>query len=102
MSGGSGVASPEEVESGLNQFGGLRLSNRLVVTIGKFAITDIFDTNRYAHDPRNDFLNWALIDAGTFDYAADAWGFTYGAAVEWYQDRWTLRTGVFDLFHCPE
>ena len=22
-------------------------------------MTDVFDTNQYAHDPRNDFLNWA-------------------------------------------
>ena len=44
----------------------------------------------YAHDPRRDFLNWSLIDAGTFDYAADAWGYTYGAAAEWYAGRWTL------------
>src|SRR5262249_23187212 len=91
----------EELEPRINQFEGSRLSNRLVVTFGKFAVTDIFDTNRYAHDPRNDFLNWALIDTGTFDYAADAWGFTYGAAVEWYQDRWTLRAGVFDLSIIP-
>jgi len=87
----------EEVEPGLNQFGGLRLSNRLVVTMGKFAVTDIFDTNRYAHDPRIDFLNWTLVDTGTFDYAADAWAYTYGTAVEWYQNQWALRTGVFDL-----
>jgi len=91
----------EEVESGLNQFGGVRLSNRLVVTLGKFAVTDIFDTNKYAHDPRIDFLNWALIDTGTFDYAADSWAYTYGTAVEWYQDRWTLRAGIFDLSIAP-
>ena len=40
------------------------------------AVVDVFDTNAYAHDPRHDFLNWALIDTGTFDYAADAWGYT--------------------------
>jgi high affinity Mn2+ porin len=91
----------EEVEPGLNQFGGVRLSNRLVVTIGKFAVTDIFDTNKYAHDPRIDFLNWALIDTGTFDYAADSWAYTYGTAVEFYQGRWTLRAGVFDLSVTP-
>jgi len=72
-----------------------------VITIGKFAATDIFDTNKYAHDPRSDFMNWALIDTGTFDYAADAWGYTYGAAVEWYQGDWALRGGIFDLSVVP-
>ncbi len=91
----------EKVDPALNQFAGSRSTNRLVITLGKFAVTDIFDTNKYAHDPRNDFMNWALIDTGTFDYAADAWGYTYGTAVEWYQDQWTLRAGVFDLSLVP-
>jgi high affinity Mn2+ porin len=72
-----------------------------VITLGKFGVTDVFDTNRYAHDPRSDFMNWALVDSGTFDYAADAWGYTYGAAVEWYSGRWTLRGGLFDLSIVP-
>lgn len=73
----------------------------LVITAGKFAVTDLFDTNTYAHDPGNDFLNWAIIDSGAFDYAADAWGFTYGIAAEWTRDWWTLRTGFFDLSRFP-
>jgi high affinity Mn2+ porin len=72
-----------------------------VITIGKIAVVDIFDTNKYAHDPRNDFLNWSVLDIGTFDYAADAWGATYGAAAEWYQDRWAARFGLFDLSVVP-
>ncbi len=76
-------------------------ANRLVFTVGKFSVTDLFDGNAYAHDPRVDFLNWSLIDASTFDYAADAWGYTAGAAIEWYQGRWTLRGGVFDLSTVP-
>jgi high affinity Mn2+ porin len=67
-----------------------------VLTVGKYSVVDIFDTNQYAHDPRNDFLNWSVVDLGSFDYAADAWGFTYGATAEWYQDWWTVRAGVFD------
>jgi high affinity Mn2+ porin len=91
----------EKIEPDLNQFGGSQSADRLVFTVGKFAVTDIFDTNKYAHDPRNDFMNWALIDTGSFDYAADAWGYTYGAAMEWYQGRWTLRVGLFDLSIVP-
>ncbi|MGB9391907.1 MAG: carbohydrate porin [Xanthobacteraceae bacterium] len=91
----------EKVDGTANQFEGSRTSNRLVLTIGKIAVTDIFDTNKYAHDPRTNFMNWALVDTGTFDYAADAWGYTYGAAVEWYQGQWTLRGGWFDLSVVP-
>jgi high affinity Mn2+ porin len=86
----------EKIAAGINQFAQTDSSNRLVVTVGKMSVSDMFDDNRYAHDPRNDFMNWALVDAGTFDYAADALGYTYGAVAEWYQDIWTLRAGAFD------
>jgi high affinity Mn2+ porin len=91
----------ETVDPDLNVLGGSHDRNRVVVTVGKYSVTDIFDANQYAHDPRMDFMNWSLIDSGAYDYAADSWGFTYGAAVEWYQDRWTLRAGLFDLSATP-
>jgi high affinity Mn2+ porin len=91
----------ETAEAAANQFASERTTNRLVFTVGKLGVPDIFDVNRYAHDPRSDFLNWAAIDAGTFDYAADAWGYTVGAAAEWYQADWTLRLGLFDLSDVP-
>ena len=85
----------------INQLGGAQTANRVVVTVGKFSSFDVFDTNKYAHDTRNDFLNWSVLDAGNFDQAADAWGFSYGASVEWYQDWWAIRGGVFDLPTTP-
>ena len=91
----------QQVDAGLNQFSGTQTSDRLVLTVGKFSVGDVFDTNRYAHDPRSDFMNWALVDTGTFDYAADAWAYTVGAAAEWYRGPWTLRAGVFDLSTMP-
>lgn len=91
----------EAVDAAANQLAGSHSADRVVITLGKFSVADIFDTNKYAHDPRGDFLNWAAIDAGTFDYAADSWGYTAGAAVEWYEGAWTLRGGLFDLSTVP-
>jgi high affinity Mn2+ porin len=91
----------QEIEPGANQLRGSRSDDRLVITVGKFSVVDIFDTNQYAHDARADFLNWTVIDTGTFDYAADAWGYTVGAALEWYAGAWTLRGGLFDLSDVP-
>jgi high affinity Mn2+ porin len=91
----------EAIDAGANQLGGSRSANRWLITVGKFGVGDVFDTNQFAHDPRFDFLNWAAIDAGTFDYAADAWGYTVGVAVEWYQGPWTARAGAFDLSTVP-
>ena len=89
------------VEADINQLAATQTSNRIVLTAGKFSTVDIFDNNAYAHDPRNDFLNWALIDSAAFDYAANAWGYTYGIAGEWYQDSWAFRLGMFDLSTLP-
>jgi len=86
----------QKVDAGINQFAGSQTADRLVITVGKFSVVDIFDSNKYAHDPRADFLNWTLVNTGAFDYAADAWAFTYGAAVEWYTGQWTFRAGIFD------
>jgi high affinity Mn2+ porin len=91
----------EKVEAGINQFAATNTANRIVLTLGKLSVTDIFDGNKYAHDPRADFLNWTVVDTGSFDYAADAWGYTYGAAVEWYQGRCAFRLGLFDLSVVP-
>jgi high affinity Mn2+ porin len=91
----------EDVASAANQLGGSRRHDNLVITVGKFSTVDVFDTNSYAHDPANDFLNWALIDTGSFDYAADAWGYSYGAALEWNTGDWSLRGGLFNLSRIP-
>jgi high affinity Mn2+ porin len=91
----------EKVDADLNQLGTSRTEDRLVFTIGKFDATDVFDTNKYAHDPRQDFLNWAIIDTGSYDYAADAWGYSYGATGEWISGDWTGRAGFFDLSTVP-
>lgn len=91
----------QPVDADANQLRGAHSENRVVVTIGKFSVVDIFDTNQFAHDPRSGFLNWTVIDTGSFDYAADAWGYTVGAAVEWYTGDWTFRGGLFDLSNVP-
>jgi high affinity Mn2+ porin len=86
----------QKVDAGFNQFAGTQTVDRIVITVGKFSVVDIFDKNKYANDSRGDFLNWTLVNTGIFDYAADAWAFTYGSAVEWYAGQWTFRAGAFD------
>jgi high affinity Mn2+ porin len=91
----------EPVEADAARLAGSQSADRWVFTVGKISVVDLFDTNQYAHDPRADFLNWSAVEAGTFDYAADAWGYTVGAAAERYLGSWTLRAGVFDLSNIP-
>jgi high affinity Mn2+ porin len=69
--------------------------DRVTLTLGKLSATDIFDNNSYSHDPRTQFLNWALVDDGAWDYPADAKGYTGGFAAEWAEGSHTLRYGIF-------
>jgi high affinity Mn2+ porin len=96
-----GGGEEEPIPSGPNLVAGPQASNNVTLTAGKLSAVDVFDTNRYAHDPRADFLNWSIIESGAYDYAADAWGYSYGAAAEWTQSWWTLRAGAFSLSRVP-
>jgi carbohydrate-selective porin OprB len=40
-------------------------------------------------------MNWSLITYGAYDFAADARGYTIGAAMELYWDNWAFRLGRF-------
>jgi len=91
----------EVLESTQNQISGKVDKDRLIITLGKFAVGDVFDDNIYAHDPTTGFMNFAFNTMGAFDYAADSWGYTYGLATEWKQNWWTLRAGVFQLSQVP-
>ena len=93
--------APQRIDPDLNVLGGRQTADRVEFWIGKFGVPDVFDTNSYANNPRTDFSDWALVNTGSLDYAADAWGFSYGTAVEWYQDWWTLRAGGFALSRVP-
>lgn len=85
----------ETLDPDLNQLAERVDVSRVTVTAGKFAVTDIFDDNQYAHDPRTTFLNWSLWEAGAWDYPADQKGYTDGVALEFNQKDWALRGGWF-------
>ena len=44
-----------------------------------------------------DSLNWALVDNGAWDFAADARGYSWGAALDYTDGDWALRAGRFLL-----
>ena len=80
-----------------NQLADRVSTNRVVVSYGKLATLDFFDQNRYSHDGRSQFQNFALLSLGAYSYAADTKGFTYGAVLEWYQDEWITKAGRLAL-----
>jgi hypothetical protein len=64
---------------------------RLEVRLGKFSMADFFDLNSYGSDTNFQFMNWAVDNGGTYDYAADTRGFTFGAMLEYHDRRWVVR-----------
>ncbi|MBN8945385.1 MAG: carbohydrate porin [Rhizobiales bacterium] len=81
-----------------NQLAGFVPTRRVVVTVGKFAGPDIFQTSAYAGDPRRQFWNWSFWAPGAWDFAADVRGYTQGVAVEVIPDpAWAIRYGALLL-----
>jgi hypothetical protein len=64
---------------------------RIVIWAGNFSVLDVMDKNGVTGDPRQTFFNMAFMTHASWDFMADARGYTYGAAVEWYWDDWVVR-----------
>jgi len=87
----------EDVADAPNQLAGKRDIDRITLTVGRIAVNDLFDNNSYAHDPRADFMNWAMWESAAFDMPADLPGMTRGAVVEFNRKDWAVRAGAFEV-----
>ena len=79
----------------VDQLPGPLPSPRLDFKLGKLALTDDFDQNRYANSTRTQFCDWGLFNNTAWDYAADTRGYSYGLSASWVHPRWTLRAASF-------
>lgn len=81
-------AVKEYVADEPNNVRGLYATDYTKVFVGRFCLADYFDGNPYSHDPRSQFLNWSLMSAGAWDYAADTRGYTWGFGAKWKRKDW--------------
>src|SRR5258708_33146450 len=81
----------EEISDDVNQVKERVSTSRITLTAGKFSLGDFFDNNNVSHDPRSDFMKWAIRNTGAYDYAANTRGYTYGFTAEYVKPGWTLR-----------
>lgn len=72
-------------------------AQRIEVTAGKLAVSDLFDLNRYANTTRLQFMNWGLFQNTAWDFAADTRGYTNGVAIAWIRPGTVLRVGSFQM-----
>ncbi|MDE1894660.1 MAG: carbohydrate porin, partial [Xanthomonadaceae bacterium] len=80
-----------------DQLPGELAAQRIELKLGRLALGDDFDRNRYANDTRRQFMNWDFINAAAYDFAADTRGYTDGFVAAWVKPRWTLRYGVYQM-----
>ena len=91
-----GAASAPAVRA-QDQLPGELATQRIELKLGRLALADDFDKNRYASDTRHQFMNWDFINTAAYDYAADTRGYTDGFVAAWVQPQWTLRYGVYQM-----
>jgi hypothetical protein len=89
--------STEPIEREMDHLPGQQATRRLEVKLGKMALADDFDLNRYANSARTQFLNWSLFNNTAWDFAADTRGFTNGLMVAFIDQRWALRVGSYQM-----
>ncbi|MFS8083369.1 MAG: carbohydrate porin [Ginsengibacter sp.] len=100
-----GHTSYENVDDDVNQVKDRIPSNRITISVGKFAISDFYDDNKYSHDPRTQFLNWSLMSNGAWDYPANTRGYTFGIVTELIKPKWAVRlssVAVAKIANAPE
>lgn len=79
--------------SDFNQLGEYLPVKYFALTFGKIGIADYFDDNRFSHDPRTQFMSWALMSNGAWDYPANTRGYTPSMVFEYVSPENELRYG---------
>jgi hypothetical protein len=92
-----GGAARDTLARAMDQLPEVAREGRLEITAGKFALTDLFDANRYASSTRLQFMNWGLFNNTAWDYAADTRGYSNGIALNWAHPVWTLRAALMQM-----
>jgi high affinity Mn2+ porin len=69
--------------------------HRIELRAGKMATVDWFDQNEGASDSHHQFMNWAIVNNGAYDYAADTRGYTLGFEAEYDAPQFAVRVGEF-------
>jgi carbohydrate-selective porin OprB len=85
------------LERAQDQIPGTEATTRLELKIGRIAVNDDFDRNRYAGATRTEFMNWSLWANTAWDYAANTRGYTDGIVLSYVSPAWSLRYGIYRM-----
>lgn len=87
----------DQVTRAMDHLPALEPVSRVDINLGRMAVVDDFDINRYANSTRTQFMNWSLINNTAWDFAADTRGFSNGLMVAWVNPTWSLRYGLYQM-----
>ncbi len=87
----------DEVEDNANALHTYEPRNHLRILLGKWSLGDMFDINAVSNSPRTSFLNWSLMNTGSWDYAANVRGYTYAAGAELSLGPWAGKLAAASL-----
>ncbi len=79
--------------SDINRLGGKMPTDYFSFIIGKICVADFFDNNKFSHDPRTQFMSWALMSNGAWDFPANTKGYTPSLVLEYVTPKNELRYG---------
>jgi high affinity Mn2+ porin len=91
------AAGTAAVARAQDQIPGIEASTRLELKVGRLAVSDDFDKNRYAGAARTQFLNWSLWDNTAWDYAANTRGYTDGVVLGYVSPAWSVKFGMYRM-----
>ncbi len=64
-------------EDGANQVSCVMPAKYVQFILGKYGLADVFDINAFSNSPRNQFMNWAIMNNAAWDYASNVRGYNY-------------------------
>lgn len=86
-----------DLDRAQDQLPAKEFKRRLEFKLGKMAVPDDFDKNRYNNSTRTQFMNWSLWDNSAWDYAADTRGYTNGFVAGFVGAAWAVHYGVYEM-----
>jgi len=70
---------------------------RLEITLGKISLPDIYDSSDFGREAHHGLMSWGLVNTGSWDFAADTRGYTWGLTVAYEGGPVAVRAGTYAM-----
>ena len=70
---------------------------RLEITLGKVSLPDFYDASDFGREAHHGLMSWGLVNTGSWDFAADTRGYTWGLTVAYEGGPVAVRAGTYAM-----